>query len=226
MKATGIEARRIARPRSAAIMIGRRRRRSTHAPANSPTMSAATCSTPRSAEMSSAPASRTRIAAHGSAVRVMSEPKIEIVAADQTVTKLRLLQSEADGDGSVIAGRVAVRQCAVPVWHDALMPARYSSERFVGRERELSHLAVALEAAADGRSPRLLVSGTGGTGVSRLVSEAVRRVGRLSEPFQVLRCTAVTARSRAAYGPIVEGFSPWLAALDDAELQRVAGPGA
>ena len=59
------------------------------------------------------------------------------------------------------------------------MPAKFSSERFVGRERELSHLAVALEAAADGRSPRLLVSGRGGVGVSRLVTEAVRRVGRL-----------------------------------------------
>ena len=119
-----------------------------------------------------------------------------------------------------------MRRSAVPVCHDALMPARFSSERFVGRERELSHLAVALEAAADGRSPRLLLSGAGGMGVSRLVSEAVRRVGRLAEPFQVVRCTAVPARNRAAYGPIVEGFSPWLAALDDAELQRVVGPGA
>jgi DNA-binding CsgD family transcriptional regulator/tetratricopeptide (TPR) repeat protein len=106
------------------------------------------------------------------------------------------------------------------------MPARFSSERFIGRERELSHLAVALEAAADGRSPRLLISGPGGIGVSRLVTEGVRRVGRLSEPFQVVRCAAAPARGHAAYGPIVEGFSPWLAALDDAELQRVAGPGA
>src|SRR5437870_2143649 len=106
------------------------------------------------------------------------------------------------------------------------MPARFSSERFVGRERELSHLAVALEAAADGRSPRILVSGAGGSAVSRLVGEAGRRVGRLSEPFQVVRCAAVTARARAAYGPIVEGFTPWLAALDDAELQRVASAGA
>ena len=112
------------------------------------------------------------------------------------------------------------------MWHDGLMPARFSSERFVGRERELSHLAVALEAAADGRSPRLLLSGGGGAGVSRLVTEAVRRVGRLSEPFQVVRCTAVPARGRAAYGPIVEGFTPWLAGLDDADLSRAAGPGA
>jgi DNA-binding CsgD family transcriptional regulator/tetratricopeptide (TPR) repeat protein len=106
------------------------------------------------------------------------------------------------------------------------MPAKFSSERFVGRERELSHLAVALEAAADGRSPRLLVSGRGGVGVSRLVTEAVRRVGRLSQPFQVIRCTAVSARGRAAFGPIIDGFSPWLAALDDVELRRAMGSGA
>jgi DNA-binding CsgD family transcriptional regulator/tetratricopeptide (TPR) repeat protein len=120
----------------------------------------------------------------------------------------------------------ATGQATGDVWHDGLMPARFSSERFVGRERELSHLAVALEAAAGGRSPRLLMSGGGGVGVSRLVTEAVRRVGRLNEPFQVVRCAAVPARGRAAYGPIIEGFSPWLAALDDAELQRAAGPGA
>jgi DNA-binding CsgD family transcriptional regulator/tetratricopeptide (TPR) repeat protein len=106
------------------------------------------------------------------------------------------------------------------------MPARFSSERFVGRERELSHLAVALEAAVEGRSPRLLVSGRGGVGVSRLVSEAVRRVGSLSEPFQVIRCTGVPARGRAAFGPIIEGFSPWLAELSDAELARAVGSGA
>ncbi len=112
------------------------------------------------------------------------------------------------------------------VWHDGLMPARFSSERFVGRERELSHLAVALEAAADGRSPRLLLSGRGGVGVSRLVSEAVRRVGRISQPFAVIRCTAVPARGRAAFGPIIEGLSPWLGAFGQEELARVTGPGA
>src|SRR5438105_2561074 len=106
------------------------------------------------------------------------------------------------------------------------MPATFSSERFVGRERELSHLAVALEAAADGRSPRLLISGRDGIGVSRLVTEAIRRVGRLSSPFQVVRCTAVPARARAAYAPLIEGLSPWLGSLPDDELARVLGPGA
>ncbi len=106
------------------------------------------------------------------------------------------------------------------------MPARYVSERFVGRERELSHLAVALEAAAEGRSPRILLSGRSGVGTSRLVSEVARRVGRLQTPFQVIRCAAAPARSRSAYGPIVEGFGAWLETLEEGELQRAAGAGA
>ena len=112
------------------------------------------------------------------------------------------------------------------VWHDGLMPAKFSSERFVGRERELSQLAVALEAAADGRSPRLLVSGRGGVGVSRLVTEVERRVRQLGEPFQVVRCRAVPARGRAAYGPVTEGLTEWLSSLDEGELRRAAGAGA
>ena len=106
------------------------------------------------------------------------------------------------------------------------MPARYVSERFVGRERELSHLAVALEAAAEGRSPRILLSGRSGVGTSRLVTEVARRVGRIQAPFQVVRCTAVPARHRAAYGPIVEGFTAWLDTLEEGELQRAVGAGA
>jgi DNA-binding CsgD family transcriptional regulator/tetratricopeptide (TPR) repeat protein len=106
------------------------------------------------------------------------------------------------------------------------MPARLRSERFVGREREIARIAVALEAAADGWSRRVLLSGAGGTGVSRLVDESVRRVGRLAEPFAVLRWRAVAGRSGEPYAPVIEGLRPYLAALDDAERARVIGPGA
>ncbi|HJW21360.1 MAG TPA: AAA family ATPase [Candidatus Limnocylindrales bacterium] len=106
------------------------------------------------------------------------------------------------------------------------MPARFISDRFVGRERELSRLAVALEAAAEGRSPRILLAGSGGIGVSRLVSETIRRVERLDGSFRVVRCRAVPAHAAAAYAPIAEGLGRWLATLDDAELQRIVGPGA
>ena len=106
------------------------------------------------------------------------------------------------------------------------MPARYVSDEFVGRDRELSHLAVALEGALDGRSPRLLLAGRGGIGVTRLVSETIRRVGRLTEPVRVVRCTARPARSMDAFAPISEGFTPWLRSLDPGELARIVGPGA
>ncbi|HSL98196.1 MAG TPA: AAA family ATPase, partial [Candidatus Deferrimicrobiaceae bacterium] len=106
------------------------------------------------------------------------------------------------------------------------MPARYVSDEFVGRDRELSHLAVALEGALDGRSPRLLLAGRGGIGVSRLMSETIRRIGRLTEPVRVVRCTAQPARSMDAFAPIREGFTPWLESLDDGELARMVGPGA
>ena len=106
------------------------------------------------------------------------------------------------------------------------MPTRYVSERFVGRERELSRLAVALDSAAGGRSPRVVIGGAGGTGVTRLIDETVRRVGRLAEPFRVVRCTSVSARRYAAYAPVAAGLRPWLASLEDGELRRVVGPGA
>jgi DNA-binding CsgD family transcriptional regulator/tetratricopeptide (TPR) repeat protein len=106
------------------------------------------------------------------------------------------------------------------------MARRYASERFVGRERELSRLAVALDAAAEGHRPRVLIGGAGGVGVSRLVTETIRRVGQLADPFRVVRCVAVPAHRYAAYAPVAAGLRPWLAELDDDELRRIVGPGA
>ena len=97
-KASGIEPSRTARPRSAQIRTGRRRRRSTQAPATRPKTSVAISSTARRSATSIAPEPRTRMAANGSASRVTSDPKIEIVAALQTRTKAWLRQSvEANG---------------------------------------------------------------------------------------------------------------------------------
>ncbi|MCI0584861.1 MAG: AAA family ATPase, partial [Chloroflexi bacterium] len=105
------------------------------------------------------------------------------------------------------------------------MPATLRSERFVGREREIARIAVALEAAAEGRSQRVLISGPGGTGVSRLVDESVRRVGRLAEPFTILRWRAVAGRAGEPYAPVIEGLGPFLAALPGDERRRLLGPG-
>ncbi len=80
------------------MSTGRRRSRSTQAPATSPKTSDAPRSTPRMRATSSAPEPRTRIATRGNAIRVMSDPKIEIVAADQTRMKAWFCQSaEANG---------------------------------------------------------------------------------------------------------------------------------
>ncbi len=93
MNEMGITLSTAARPRSAQINTGRRRSRSTHAPATSPTMSAATRSMLRRTATSIGPASRVRMATRGRAIRVISEPKIEMLAAVQTRTKALLLQS-------------------------------------------------------------------------------------------------------------------------------------
>ena len=70
------------------------------------------------------------------------------------------------------------------------MAARFTSARFIGRERELARLAGALEAAAAGRPSTILLSGSGGLGASRLLDEAERRIAALPEPFTVVRCRA------------------------------------
>ena len=108
----------------------------------------------------------------------------------------------------------------------AAMPPTLRSERFVGRDREIARIAVALEAAAEGRSHRVLISGPGGTGVSRLVDESVRRVGRLAEPFTILRWRAVAGRSGEPYAPVIEGLRPFLDELSDADRRWLVGPGA
>jgi DNA-binding CsgD family transcriptional regulator len=106
------------------------------------------------------------------------------------------------------------------------MPPRSISERFVGRERELSRLALALDAAVLGRSPRLLLAGAGGIGLTRLVDETILRVDRAGLPFQVVRCRAVAPHAMTAYAPVAAGLEPWLASLDQDELERIVGSGA
>ncbi len=90
----------------------------------------------------------------------------------------------------------------------------------------LSRIAVALEAAADGHGHRLLITGPGGSGVSRLVDESVLRVGRLARPFTVLRWRAWPGRSLEPYAPAVAGLCAFLGDLDAQERRRVLGPGA
>ena len=106
------------------------------------------------------------------------------------------------------------------------MSARFTSARFVGRERELARLAEALEGGRAGRSSTLLISGSGGLGASRLLDEAERRIAALPEPLAVVRCRSRPGRSGDPYAPVVAGLERLVGGLADRELARVAGTGA
>lgn len=104
------------------------------------------------------------------------------------------------------------------------MPARYSSAQFVGRERELTRIATALERAAGGRTTSMLLTGTAGLGATRLLDEVEQRLADLDEEFRVIRCSHETSFPGEPYGPVIAGFLPVLANLDDAELAAVVDP--
>ena len=106
------------------------------------------------------------------------------------------------------------------------MTARISSPRFVGRERELTSLAAAIEAAAGGRASMLLVTGTGGVGVSRLLDEAEARLARLGAPIVVIRGAGTRSGRGDPYAPLVAGLAPLLDATPDTELGALVGPAA
>ena len=107
--ASGMDPSSAARPMSAQIRTGRRRSRSTQAPATNPTSSAATRSSERRTAISIGPARSVSIATNGSAIRVTNDPKTETVAADHTRTNARLRRRPADGM-RVVRGRRRVEQ--------------------------------------------------------------------------------------------------------------------
>lgn len=97
--------------------------------------------------------------------------------------------------------------------------------RFVGRDRELTELAAALQDAAEGRISRVALLGPPGIGVTRLLDELELRLrdvpdvsiarGRAQEPF-----------SGVPYHALAEALSGLLRRLSDAEFLRVATPAA
>ncbi len=106
------------------------------------------------------------------------------------------------------------------------MAATFTSARFVGRERELARIAVALEAAAAGRSTTLLIAGAGGVGVSRLLTETHVRLAGLAEPFEVVRCRARPGRSGDPYAPLSVALTRLLERVPDGELTSLVETGA
>jgi DNA-binding CsgD family transcriptional regulator/tetratricopeptide (TPR) repeat protein len=106
------------------------------------------------------------------------------------------------------------------------MPARFTSPRFVGRERELARIGDALESAAGGRASTVVVTGTAGIGVTRLLDEAERRVAAFEQPFTVIRFHSWPGRSREPYAPVLEGLRVALGGLADDDAARLVEPGA
>jgi DNA-binding CsgD family transcriptional regulator/tetratricopeptide (TPR) repeat protein len=101
---------------------------------------------------------------------------------------------------------------------------RLWSDLFVGRDRQLERIAVGLQSAADGQPTALLLSGTAGLGLSRLLGETRRRIEALAEPFVAVQGVALPATSGVPYAPVSAALEHLLAPLSDEELTTLVGP--
>ena len=101
---------------------------------------------------------------------------------------------------------------------------RLYSERFVGRERQLEKVAIGLQGAADGRPNALILSGTSGTGLTRLLAETQRRIGALAEPFAAVHGVATAATAGVPYAPIGVALERLLDPLPADVLADLVGP--
>ena len=101
---------------------------------------------------------------------------------------------------------------------------RLWSERFVGRDRQLERIAVGLQEATDGQPTTLVMSGTAGLGLSRLLAETRRRIEALAEPFAAVHGVALPATSGVPYAPVTAALEHLLEPLPDEELIRLVGP--
>src|SRR5664279_3997764 len=99
-----------------------------------------------------------------------------------------------------------------------------SSELFVGRERQIERIAAGLQGAADGRPNALVLSGTAGLGLSRLLGETRRRIATLAEPFASVHGVALPATAGVPYAPITAALENLLAPLPDETLAALVGP--
>jgi DNA-binding CsgD family transcriptional regulator/tetratricopeptide (TPR) repeat protein len=122
---------------------------------------------------------------------------------------MTITSHDRSGAGRSIHGRSPYRQ----LW----------SDRFVGRESELESVAVGLQAAADGRPTTLVLSGTAGTGLTRLLAETERRIGSLGEPFAAVHGVAIPATSGVPYAPFTAALGRLLTPLPDETLAALVG---
>ncbi|MEX1169318.1 MAG: AAA family ATPase [Chloroflexota bacterium] len=104
------------------------------------------------------------------------------------------------------------------------MPGRYTSARFVGRDEAFARLASALDDAAQGRARSMLIGGSAGVGVTRLLDEAIDRMATLTEPLTVLRASAWPGGDDEPYGPLIRAIGPALMAMPPNILADRLGP--
>ena len=102
---------------------------------------------------------------------------------------------------------------------------RFTSARFVGREGAFARMATILEASTEGRAGTLLLSGAGGVGVSRFLTEALARLETLDDPILVLRGRSFPSPDEP-YAPVVRALDPALARVPDSDLAAVVGTSA
>ncbi len=107
------------------------------------------------------------------------------------------------------------------------MPGTVTSHRFVGREPELARIRDALASADAGAATTVIVAGSAGIGVTRLLDEAMERAAAAPSSPLILRgrCHGPADPPWAA---VLEALEPALASRPPAEvralLRRDAGP--
>jgi DNA-binding CsgD family transcriptional regulator/tetratricopeptide (TPR) repeat protein len=94
----------------------------------------------------------------------------------------------------------------------------------VGRDEAFARLASALDDAARGRARSMLIGGSAGVGVTRLLDEAIGRMATLAEQVTTLRARAWPGGDGEPYGPIIRAIGPTLRALPAADLADRLGP--
>ncbi|MDQ3493023.1 MAG: AAA family ATPase [Chloroflexota bacterium] len=94
---------------------------------------------------------------------------------------------------------------------------------FVGRERELVELAEALQLAAEGEMGRVVLAGSAGIGMSRLLDELESRLVDVPGII-VARGHATEPRAALPYAVLAEALGSALAALPAEHFAAVVGP--
>jgi ATP/maltotriose-dependent transcriptional regulator MalT len=128
---------------------------------------------------------------------------------------------EIHGDATVPGLRAPIIRGNPEPGHYARSTVSARESQLVGRERELSTLADALERVAGGSTAILEVAGEPGIGKTRLLGELAAQAERRG--CLVLGGRATEFERDAPFGLWVDALAPWLHTLDGARLRHLAG---